>query len=135
MATLAKFTTGIGLIFALSLCFRGIGRAQTSNYLKFYRAYSSAKEKPKDEDAKKKMRMFDFDFTDWPIDFDVNTIESNTKKSGGSNSIVEKRKKPFWASSLPCEIAAYIAMNTFGIRMIYPGSVKMIQNYLRKIIS
>lgn len=42
--------------------------------------------------------------------------------------------KPFWISSLPCEIAAYIAIHTFGMRMIYPGSIRLIQSYLRPML-
>lgn len=42
------------------------------------------------------------------------------------------RKKPFWFSSIPCELAAYLAIHTFGYRMVYPGSIKLIQSYLRK---
>lgn len=44
------------------------------------------------------------------------------------------RSKPFWISTLPCEIAAYIAIHTFGIRMIYPGSVKLIQSFLHPVL-
>lgn len=44
------------------------------------------------------------------------------------------RNKPFWISTLPCEIAAYIAIHTFGIRMIYPGSMKLIQSFLHSVL-
>lgn len=44
------------------------------------------------------------------------------------------RTKPFWISTLPCEIAAYIAIHTFGIRMIYPGSLKLIQSFLHPVL-
>lgn len=44
------------------------------------------------------------------------------------------KSKPFWISSLPCEIAAYVAIHTFGIRMIYPGSMQLIQSYLHPML-
>lgn len=44
------------------------------------------------------------------------------------------RPKPMWNSTLPCEILAYIAIHTFGIRMIYPGSVKLIQSFLHPML-
>lgn len=44
------------------------------------------------------------------------------------------KSKPFWISSLPCEIAAYVAIHTFGIRMIYPGSMSLIQSYLHPML-
>jgi hypothetical protein len=37
-------------------------------------------------------------------------------------------------SSLPCQIIAYIAIHSFGIRMIYPGSIKLIQSYLHPML-
>lgn len=106
---------------------RGLGRSQTQAYKKFARAYANYKEKPTDNETRKQLRLFDFDFKNWPIDFDVNTIEDNSKKS---LKILKNRSKPFWISTLPCEAAAYIAVHTFGIRMIYPGSLKIIQSYL-----
>lgn len=44
------------------------------------------------------------------------------------------RTKPFWISTLPCEIAAYIAIHTFGIRMLYPGSIRLLQSFLHPVL-
>lgn len=35
---------------------------------------------------------------------------------------------------MPCEIAAYLAIHTFGLRMIYPGSIKLIQSFLHPML-
>lgn len=35
---------------------------------------------------------------------------------------------------MPCEIAAYIAIHTFGIRMIYPGSIRLLQSFLHPVL-
>lgn len=56
------------------------------------------------------------------------------KKNRKDVILKTNRTKPFWISTLPCEIAAYIAIHTFGIRMIYPGSVKLIQSFLRPVL-
>lgn len=53
-----------------------------------------------------------------------------TKHRKALKTIASNRPKPLWISTLPCEILAYIAIHTFGIRMIYPGSVKLIQAFL-----
>lgn len=45
-----------------------------------------------------------------------------------------KRSKPFWISTLPCEIAAYVAIHTFGIRMLYPGKIRLLQSFLQPIL-
>lgn len=127
ISTLAKFSTGIGLIIALSFCMRGLGRSQTLAFKRFARVYSTDN---RNETRRTQLKMFDYDFKKWPIDFDVNDIEDNTKKNL-KTSPNSKRTKPFWVSSLPCELAAYIAVHTFGIRLIYPGSMKIVQSYLR----
>lgn len=126
ITSLAKFSTGIGLLIAISLCMRGIGRSQTSSYIKFYRAYSTSKQKPKFNEAQKQLRLFDFDFAHWPVDFDVSTVADGEKKKNINIVTTDGSLNPF------CEVAAYIAVHTFGIRMIYPGSLKLIQSYLRK---
>lgn len=110
---------------------RGLGRSQTLAFKKFARIYCQSKYDTKNTIARTQLRMFDFDFKKWPIDFDVNSVEDTTKKHL-KTSPNTKRNKPFWATSLPCELAAYIAIHTFGVRMIYPGSLKIIQSYLRK---
>lgn len=134
ITSLAKLSTGIGILVAISLCMRSIGRSQTQSYTRFVRTLINAKRKPTDLEAKTQLRLFDFEFKDWPVDFDVNSIEGDGSKKKNDISTSNRNKKPFWISSLPCEVAAYIAVHTFGIRMIYPGSVKLIQSYLRKFI-
>lgn len=37
-------------------------------------------------------------------------------------------------STLPCEIAAYVAIHTFGIRMLYPGSLGILQSFLHTML-
>lgn len=61
-------------------------------------------------------------------------ICSHRDKRKPLNSVVAKSTKPFWISSLPCEVAAYVAIHTFGIRMIYPGSMQLIQSYLHPML-
>lgn len=150
ITSFAKVSTGIGLIVMISLCMRSFGRSQTGSYKKFFEALTEAKANPK---AKDKLRVFDFDFKDWPVDFDVKDMNGYVEQHSIHVDVewfwhkifrdLSKRKdvklkanrsKPFWISTLPCEIAAYIAIHTFGIRMIYPGSVKLIQSFLHPVL-
>lgn len=127
IASMAKISTGIGLLVVISLCMRGIGRSQSKVYTKFAKALEMAKANSKNPEAKNQLRLFDFDFKDWPVDFIVGGGADHARPNIKSN-----RTNPLWISSLPCEIAAYIAIHTFGIRMIYPGTLKIVQSYLRK---
>lgn len=136
IATLAKLSTGIGILVALSLCMRGIGRSQSQNYRRFARAYSIAKNKPKDADALVQLKAFDFDFKYWPVDYDAGESKSGIRHREPirPNTTDSARRKPIWVSTLPCEVLAYIAIHTFGLRMIYPGSLKIIQSYLQPML-
>lgn len=131
IASLAKFTTGIGLLVVISLCMRGLGRSQSRTYVKFVEALENCKTQNREEN-KKALRMFDFDFKHWPVDFDVASVEENKSKTTVESQ--SSRAKPFWISSLPCEVAAYVAVHTFGIRMIYPGSVKLLQSFFAPVL-
>lgn len=57
-----------------------------------------------------------------------------TKHRKELKPLAATRAKPVWISTLPCEILAYIAIHTFGIRLIYPGSVKLIQSFLHPVL-
>lgn len=56
------------------------------------------------------------------------------RKPAHSRIATTTKSTPFWISSLPCEIAAYVAIHSFGIRMIYPGSMDIIQSYLHPML-
>lgn len=84
LVTVAKFSTGIGILVALSLCMRGLGRTHNRQYVKFAKCLANSKVNK----SEKQLRMFDYDFKDFPVDFDVNqgrlvpiiTIQLNKKK-------------------------------------------------------
>ncbi|KAG4071462.1 hypothetical protein HA402_011616 [Bradysia odoriphaga] len=131
VSSFAKISTGIGLLVVISLCMRGIGRSQTKLYSKFLKSLEAAKANAKNEDLKNQLRLFDFEFKDWPVDFSAK--ESSVEKKA-PKIVTSIRNKPFWLSSLPCEVVAYLAIHSFGLRMIYPGSVKLIQSYLHPML-
>lgn len=75
ITSIAKVSTGIGLLVVISLCMRGFGRAKTANYTKFVKALELAKANKSNQTLKDKLRVFDFEFKDWPVDFDVKSVE------------------------------------------------------------
>lgn len=36
--------------------------------------------------------------------------------------------------SLPCQIVAYLVAHTFGIRMVYPGSISLLAYIMSKLV-
>lgn len=74
ISTLAKVSTGIGLLVVISLCIRSIGRSTSVNYTKFVKALEAAKSDVSSQSVKEHLRMFDFDFSAWPVDFNVKDV-------------------------------------------------------------
>ncbi|GAB0089643.1 ABHD16A [Sergentomyia squamirostris] len=131
IASLAKISTGLGLLVAVSLCIRGIGRSQSETYVKFARIFNTVKRNPRNVTSRRELQEFDFDFKDWPVDWSVEECE------GVPPLPRSVKKSPSLKSSftlLPLEAIAYIAVHTFGLKMIYPGSVKIIQGYFQPML-
>ncbi|KAH8302019.1 hypothetical protein KR044_001892 [Drosophila immigrans] len=126
MPTLAKFTTSVGLIVVISLLMRGVGRRQSKAYTNMVNALMQAKANKSSEP----LRRFDIDFTDWPTDFDVKALAGDLKKPTNAVS----RREGLSIATLPCELIAYLAINTFGLSLIYPGSVKLLQKFMRPML-
>lgn len=73
ISSVAKLTTGIGIIYILSVFMRGVGRSQSPAYVRFIRALEMTKSSATDN--KRLLSLFDFDFKYWKVDFDVKSIE------------------------------------------------------------
>lgn len=130
LGQLIKISTGIGLIVVLSYCIRGFGRAQNEAYRRFVRDLEESKANYSEASSKKKIRKYDFEFEQWPIDWSMKNI--NLKDNPKRVAVVTSRGTVNWIS--PCSIAAFVAIHTFGIKMIYPGSIKLIQKFLHPML-
>ncbi|XP_059615114.1 phosphatidylserine lipase ABHD16A [Phlebotomus argentipes] len=131
ISSLAKISTGIGILVAVSLCIRGIGRSQSPPYVRFARILSTVKSNSRNEAARRELQEFDFDFKEWPVDWSVEECEGAQPQPRA----VQKHapvKGSF--TSLPMEWMAYIAVHTFGLKMIYPGSIKIMQTYFQPML-
>jgi hypothetical protein len=130
-AQLMKISTGIGLIVVLSYCIRGFGRSQSESYCRFVKILEETKSNYNDPENKKKLRKYDFEFEAWPVDWSMKSSGTKENKSKKTAAITP-RGNVNWIS--PCSIAAYLAIHTFGLKMIYPGSIKLIQKYLHPML-
>lgn len=132
IGSLIKISTGIGLIVVLSYCIRGFGRAQNETYRRFVKDLEEAKANYNDVSSKKKIRKYDFEFEHWPIDWSLKALDSKGKNSKNTTIATSTRGTTNWVS--PCSVAAFVAIHTFGIKMIYPGSIKLIQKFLHPML-
>ncbi|PSN35205.1 Protein ABHD16A [Blattella germanica] len=134
IVTIAKFLTGIGLILAASYCLRSIGRANNHTYISFLNSLNAAK-KDLNKDTKKALSRYDFEFYAWPIEFKWSDIEGDeTKHRLYVDRPSPRRTAVEWLFAMPCQVISYMVAHTFGIRLVYPGSIRLLQHVMGPIL-
>lgn len=129
LTSLSKFATSIGVLLLVSLCMRGYGRANNPSYQEFVKVLRDAK-KNMTMETKKKLTSYDFEFSAWPVEFQWVDVESLQTRQRVSITRTSRRSVFTWFITLPCQIISYLAVHTFGIRLVYPGSLWVLQAML-----
>lgn len=129
LTSLSKFVTSIGVLIIVSLCMRGYGRANNPTYQEFTRVLREAK-KSMTPETKKQLTTYDFEFSAWPVEFQWYDVESLQTRERVTIARSSRRSVFTWVVSLPCQIISYVAVHTFGLRLVYPGSLYILQAML-----
>jgi len=111
---------GITLIYFGAFYVRGMGRVFNPVYRQFIDILTkSSKLTP---DSKLLLSNYDFSFGAWPIDFSVLGRED-------VSFILSQEEKTNWQAfkDLPKHIGSWILLHSFGIKLIYPGSIQLLQ--------
>ncbi|KAF0045549.1 hypothetical protein F2P81_002078 [Scophthalmus maximus] len=121
-------------------CLRGLGRWKNSEYLQFISILEETK-KSHTPANKKKLRCYDFDFLHWPSDFSWTEVSSPKLSKAGVSLLKPEPRLRGAADSvlnsvrtLPCHIISFLIVHTFGRRMLYPGSVGLLQKAMRPML-
>ncbi|KAL0280530.1 UNVERIFIED_CONTAM: hypothetical protein PYX00_001794 [Menopon gallinae] len=130
LALFTKLLIGLGVILTSSYCIRGIGRMNNPAYVTFYEVLIAAK-KTLNRETKKELCKYDFEFSEWPVEFRWSDVEGEENKARVyvdqpivKSGVVES------VLSFPCRFLSYIVAHTFGIKMVYPGSVRTLQSLM-----
>ncbi|CAK1554605.1 unnamed protein product [Leptosia nina] len=123
---LSKFFCGVGCFIVCSLLLRAVGRAMNSDYTDFLHAINRPKT---DKDFLNSIRKYDFDFSAWPVGFAMPATPSKPWFENISFKKCANEDLPMY-QRMPLQILAYIAVHTFGLRIIYPGTLGLIRNFL-----
>ncbi|CAF88394.1 unnamed protein product, partial [Tetraodon nigroviridis] len=120
------------------VCLRGYERWKNADYHHFIATLEEARRSLTPEN-KKKLRCFNFDFSYWPLDFSwtevSNPYVSQLKLSKAGVSLLKPEPRTRGAAdgvlssvrSLPCHIISFLVTHSVGRRMVYPGSVMLLQ--------
>ncbi|XP_049884727.1 phosphatidylserine lipase ABHD16A [Pectinophora gossypiella] len=124
---LARFFGGIGCLIAFSFLMRGFGRATNPKYVAFYKALTNT---VADQRVYlNNIRKYDFDFRSWPVTYSVPPKLSSSWFDKHPFSNCANVNLPLYQRTT-IQVLAYAATHTFGLRLIYPGSVGLVQNLL-----
>lgn len=125
--SLFKLIAGAGIVVMVSLCLRGYGRATNPQYKQFIGTLNEVKAEPQ---KKQLLRKYDFDFKAWPVDFDC----SKVARSDSPKYVLPIKKK--WSSMKDgiIGIIGEIAVRTFGLKFIYPGSSTIFHTFIEKFL-
>ncbi|XP_031950209.1 phosphatidylserine lipase ABHD16A isoform X2 [Corvus moneduloides] len=126
----------LGLLLAGVACLRGLGRWSNPQYLEFIAALEESHRSGTPE-AKRKLGLYTFDFRSWPVDFRwdsagpawggsraVPLLRDPPRPRGGSRGLLGALRK------LPCALVRLLLAHTLGRRMLFPGSVRLLQRAL-----
>ncbi|XP_063244909.1 phosphatidylserine lipase ABHD16A [Bacillus rossius redtenbacheri] len=123
--TIAKFLTGVGLVLAASVYMRGVGRALNPTYTTFLAVLSAAR-KQLNKDTKKALMSYDFEFHDWPVEFRWDDVEE-AKTRQFRDWQLGRRSTWDFIIGLPCHLASFMVAHSFGLKLVYPGSISLLQ--------
>ncbi|XP_072887722.1 phosphatidylserine lipase ABHD16A [Hemitrygon akajei] len=130
------FLTGVA-------CLRGMGRWTNPEYVQFITILAETK-RNNTEENKRKLASYSFDFDHWPLDFswsDVTSQKGGNVRKGGVPLLKPEHKYRGTVDSvidnvlgLPCQIISYLVAKSFGRRMLYPGSVSLLQKAIMPML-
>merc|ERR1712013_692417 len=125
--SLSKFLAGLGIVVAGALLLRTLGRLNNPAYTQFINVLADAK-RDYTRAAKAAMSRYDFEFSAWPLDWDVRSQEGDRSKplvylsNSESNSLAK----------LPVDLLAWLLTHSFGITLVYPGSMSLMKMLIEK---
>ncbi|XP_027459630.1 phosphatidylserine lipase ABHD16A isoform X2 [Zalophus californianus] len=133
------------LLLAGVACLRGIGRWTNPQYRQFI-TILEATHRNQSAENKRQLANYNFDFKSWPVDFHWEEPSSRKESRGGPSrqGVALLRPEPLHRGTadtllnrvkkLPCQITSYLVAHTLGRRMLYPGSVYLLQKALMPVL-
>ncbi|XP_067172980.1 phosphatidylserine lipase ABHD16A [Apteryx mantelli] len=127
------------LLLAGVACLRGIGRWTNPQYVQFISVLEDSHRLGTPE-VKRKLANYNFDFRSWPVDFRWDAAPSRWDARGAPLLRLPPRPRGAARSllgalrKLPCQLASFVLAHTLGRRMLYPGSVYLLQKALMPVL-
>lgn len=127
MVLISKFLVGVGVVVAGAFIIRAYGRMSNPTYANFISLLTSAQQQF-NMTNKKLISTFDFDFSGWPVDFDVRQETGDVSKP----TIYNTNRLNSTKIEGPYDILAWLMTHSFGISLVYPGSMSLMKMMLER---
>ncbi|XP_035429247.1 phosphatidylserine lipase ABHD16A isoform X2 [Spodoptera frugiperda] len=140
--SMGRLLGGLSCLMVISFLIRAYGRSLNPKYIQFVNTITNTLT---DKQAYlTELRKYDFDIKGWPVTFSVANKESSTSDPIIRMDPIDEGLKwyqhhPFRCCSnpdlrfykrIPLQILAFSAVHTFGLRLIYPGSLTIVNSLL-----
>lgn len=140
-ALLRLFATAVSILFG-SFCVRGFARYSNPEYIQFLEVVDKAHKNPSPSN-KRVLVHFDADFSAYPVDFKWSDARDQRIPSPYSKTFPETSSTPPREPlvldrvpfRLPIDIILSLIMRTVGRRLIYPGSLSVLQTVMEPAIT
>ncbi|KAI1294155.1 Phosphatidylserine lipase ABHD16A [Halotydeus destructor] len=138
IAAILRLAAAVATIIGGSYLLRGLGRLRNAEYLSFLNTYSQIKQLTPEQIRSKKEQLlskYDFDFNAWPTEYRWSESTFEPKNTPLPLQQLQSATDMFsLITKLPCDILAYVAVHSFGRRMMYPGSVYLLQKAVEPML-
>uniref|UniRef100_A0A8C4ZNK9 Abhydrolase domain containing 16A, phospholipase n=1 Tax=Gadus morhua TaxID=8049 RepID=A0A8C4ZNK9_GADMO len=106
------------------VCLRGWGRWKNSEYVQFF---SILEETRKNNTPSNKVRLEPLFF--FPLSkAGVSLLKPESRLRGAADGVLQQVR------TLPCHVISFLIAHSFGRRMLYPGSVGLLQKFMRPML-
>lgn len=137
-STVMRITTALFTVLGGGFILRGFGRLGNADYISFFTKYSETKRLTAVQIKSRKEELvsrFDFDFGQWPVEYSWHeSPNADPHKLPLPLERKSKRSSMDSLTMLPCNIISFIAVHTFGRRMMYPGSLLFLQKAMEPML-
>jgi len=128
LGSLLKMAITVFMIYSVAFVIRGIGRFSNADYRAFINNLVEVKTSPTVL-SKKELASYDFEFWAWPVDFKWNETQGSSKGKSRKTTQPGTKDEEQKSSNIISRFLGYLAMNTFGRAMVYPGATSFM-NYV-----
>lgn len=115
-----------------ALVVRGFGRTRNKEYVEFLKTLGTCIDDPSNKESRALLRRYDFDFWYWPVDYIAAAKKERGCYKQRCDSVYLKRLSAYSNThdlllyGLPKETFAFVAGNTVGLWLLFPGSMGLL---------